>query len=266
MKNNVRARLPYRIQKQEREQLRKMTAIGISGFESFSDVQVRQSQMFRRFDRVGIDTSAFDELRHCGPEYCAYARCSAGCHFGTRQLRLKEILSSYERFKKYPGPLHVVHVVHPLWQRPVGGLHEINIEAARQWNYRHLRRLQGPVIAKGIFEVSLNRELDGSLHWAGQIHEVVGGSSEKELDETFALEPRYRQPHSAPVQIKPISNLGYQLGYCLKRYVEERRAYRSPSNGRKNRRELPLLVQHQVEHDLWLAGLPGRARIITHGF
>lgn len=268
MKNKIRnSRLSHRIKKIERSQLKQMRKIGISNFESFSDVHTRQQEMFRRFDANDIDTEDFDELRLCEPEYCARTGCNAGCHFGTRKLRFKEILLAYEFFSQLNEPLYMATIVHPLWQRPLGDLSKINIKAARQWNYRRLHSLGPNVFAKGIFEVSLNHELDGSYHWAGQIHQIVSGASEKAFDEAFALEPSYHQENAKPVDVEPVGNLGYQQGYCLKRLGQERRAYKSSKTGRQNRRKLPFQkAVHWIEHDLWLLTLPGSARIITHGF
>jgi hypothetical protein len=244
-----------------------MAELGVSDFESEVACARRQLEMVRRLEKQGYDRTLWSELSDCDSEYCTRSRCIEGCHYGTRHRRLEQIRTGCRLLEHHPGPLWQVSIVHPLWECSVGSLAEISVPAAREWNYRRLKTLDDDnIVAIGTFEVSVNRELDGELHWAGEIQQIVAGA-EADLRKAFQIEKYHRRRGSNQklVKIIAVASLGRQLAYSVKRFVEERRAYISSETGRQARRHLPPQPEHWAEHDAWLLGLPLGARTIAYG-
>jgi hypothetical protein len=245
-----------------------MAELGVSDFESEVACARRQLEMVRRLEKQGYDRTLWSELSDCDSEYCTRSRCIEGCHYGTRHRRLEQIRTGCRLLAQHPGPLWQVSIVHPLWECPVGSLAEVSVPAAREWNYRRLKTLDDDnIVAIGTFEVSVNRELDGELYWAGEIQQIVAGEAKDDLRNALQIEKHHRSRGSNQKLLKIIAveHLGPQLAYCLKRFVEERRAYLSPNTGRQARRHLPPQPEHWAEHDAWLLRLPLGARTIAYG-
>jgi hypothetical protein len=252
----------------ERKERAMLAELGVRDFETAVACNRRQLEMVRRLEREGYDRKLWSELSGCDSEYCARPRCTEGCHYGTRHRRLEQIRTGYQLLGQHPGPLLQVSIVHPLWECPVGSLAEIPVPAAREWNYRRLKTLDDDnIVAIGSFEVSLNRELDGELYWAGEIQQIVAGANKHDLRKAFKIEKHHRSRGSNQKLLKIIAveRFGRQLGYSVKRFVEERRAYISPKTGRQARRHLPPQPEHWAEHDAWLLGLTLGARTIAYG-
>jgi hypothetical protein len=259
-------RLRNRISKRDRELHEEMAGLGLSDFETVQQCNERQEQMIARLRQAEYEAGDRRDLRQCEPDWCACEHCVDGCWQATRNRRYGEITSGYKILKRHTGNLFEVCVVHPLWQRDVGHLQDISINAARQWLERRLRNLGPDVTAIGSFEVSLNRELDGSEHWAGHMHLIVAHDDERALKKALRLEKRHRSDaNDVPVKVRLVTNVGRQLGYALKRLVEERRAYRGKRNGRQQRRSLPPAPDHWAEHDAWLLSISKGARTIAIG-
>lgn len=239
--------------------------LGIKNFETWADCERQQRKMLSRFQRAGYDAAQLAYLSECrAPGNCE--ACTEGCHFAVRRRRAEGIRSAYQLLVDHGGPYYDVSIVHPKWERAVGQLATSNISAAIQWQYRRLRGVPG-VVAVGSYEVSLNRELDGEVFWAGELHEVAAGAPKEVLKHAFQIETSYREtrPHNKLVMVTPVENLGARLAYSLKRFVEERRAYISTTNGRQHRRHLPPRLEHWLEHDKWLLSLPIGARTVAFG-
>lgn len=258
-------RLSHCLVKLERKQIERMSDLNIPDFETFAQSSKRQEKMFTRLEKLGVDTSEWRDIKLCEPDYCARQGCSGGCYYGVRDLRLDLITDAFKKISTMNVPVCEVSIAHPNWIRPIGSLNEISIENARQWNYRRLAQLNQACIAVGSFEVCVNRELDGSKHWAGHIHEITAGPSKRELDEILKVKSNALSKHAQPIRVTPIENLGRQLGYALKRLVKLRSAYRSTKTGRQTRNKLPPRREHWAEHDQWLLGLPVSARVIKYG-
>lgn len=251
----------------ELEQQAELERLGVPEFETPATCARRQLEMIRRLEREGYDRALWSELSDCDSEYCAKPRCTEGCHYGTRHRRLEQLRTGYRLLEQHPGPLFQVSIVHPVWECPVGSLEEIAVPAAREWNYRHLKALDDDnIVAIGSFEVSVNRELDGELYWAGEIQQIVAGAAKDDLRKAFKIEKHHRSRGSNQKLLKIIAVecLGRQLGYSVKRFVEERRAYISLKTGRQARRHLPPQPELWAEHDAWLLGLPLGARTIAY--
>lgn len=259
-------RLPHRLVKLEQKQIKRMSELNIPDFETFAQSSKRQEQMFTRLDRLGVDTSEWENIKTCEPDYCGREGCSAGCYYGVREQRLNLIVNAFERISALDVPVCEVSIVHPNWTRPVGCLNEIPIKNAQQWNYRRLAELDKECLAIGSFEVCVNEELDGSEHWAGQIHEITAGPSKSELDKVLKIRSKKLPKGAKPIRVRPIENLGRQLGYALKRLVELRRAYINQRTGRQGQNHLPPCNEHWAEHDRWLLDIPVTARTIKYGY
>ncbi|WP_426219963.1 hypothetical protein [Methylobacterium sp. NFXW15] len=119
--------------------------------------------------------------------------------------------------------------------------------------------------AVGAFEVCLNRDLNGTKTWAGQVHLIVAGATRDELHAALGVGTRYYlPPYAKPLVIQEVSNTARQQAYALKRYAEQRIAYLG-KNGRQARRHLPLDSSDQRIFDRWLCGLSLGERVILVG-
>jgi hypothetical protein len=236
--------------------------LGIPDFETLPECRTRQTAMIARLKAHGYECH---QLAFCESDECPGSSCVDACHFAALNRRLKEIPSGYELLAAQDGPVVDISLVHPHWQQEIGALHSFNIPAARQWLYRHLRELPD-LIAIGSFEACINTELDGAQHWALGVHAIAAGATRPALRKALALRATPALPKgSTPLVLGDIGNLGRQLAYALKHFVEERRAYANPGNGRVQRRHLPPTPTLWAEHDAWLASLPSGARTVAIG-
>lgn len=246
---------------------REMTAVGLPDFETAAQCIGRNQQMLRRlqnheatpaelFSRIELDPLPADDSNAVSYD---------GGWLASRRYRATLIPQAFELLKDHPGPLFFVTIAHPKWELPVGQLKSANIDAAKQWLGRRFQRLPSPVLVVGGYEASLRVELNGEMYWAGHLHLVIAGAGEEELKTVLKIERRYRKrKHSKPLKVEPIGDLAERLGYSTKRIVKRGIAYIG-TNGRQQRRELPLTAKHQIEFDLWLLGLPAGSRTILFG-
>jgi hypothetical protein len=234
---------------------RRMSEIGLPCFESIGDCRDRNVQMLRSLSSAGVVLPR-DALRSGGVALEADWVAS-------RNHRLRLIPQALDLLRNHTGPLHFVTIARPCWQFPVGKLHDANIKPVRQWLARRFRRLTPFVVAVGGFDVSLNVELDGGRVWSGHLHLVVAGAKKADLARTLRLSDQ-KEKHAKALRIDEIGHLAVRLGYSLKRIAKRRVAYIG-TNGRQQRRELPLLPSEQVEFDSWLLTLQVGARTLLFG-
>jgi hypothetical protein len=223
----------------------KLSDLGLTEFETSRACIERNIAMLRRL--ANQNSKVPECLARCRYGACANSSCLEGCHIASRTRRFEAIASAVPIFDAHPGPMWQVTVVHPRWKRAVGKLNTLNVAAIRQWNYRRLAKLGRGVIALGICEASLNRELDTSYHWQGEVQQIVAGVELDELKTVFADVRVGARPHASPVMINKVMNLPVQLAYAQKHWVEERAAYISKTNGRCNRRHKPPKAAHWAE-------------------
>lgn len=245
-----------------------MEMLGLPDFETRADCEERQGDTLRRLGDAGVDPSLLKDLANCTVHRCAPDACVEVCHFATLNRRLVALTTGLPLLDGHAGPHFAVTIVHPRWEVPVGGLADTNIAAAAQWTRRRLCDLAVPgLLALGSFEVSLNREVDGELHWAGEIEQIVAGATYEELRRAFEIEDHYRVAHPGQrmVDVREFDDLNRKFAYGQKRFIEERRAYISAATGRQDRNHLPPAAEHWAEFDAWLLGLPLGARIIAFG-
>jgi len=246
----------------EGRQLRELAELGLDDFGRSGGCGGRQQTMIKRLRRGNFPTGYLDK---CDIEICAEDSCTEGCHFGSRRRRYQTI-STAVKLMEGKEPFYRVTMVHPAWRAARGRLSDLKPQAIRQWTYRVLSQIED-IIAVGIVEVSLNVEVDSSVHWAGEVQLVVAGTTKERLREALAgAIPRSAlAPYAKPVMVHTVSSLGRSLGYAQKRFVERRVAYLDPRTGRQGRNHLPLLQGDALEHDLWLLAMPLGALTIACG-
>ena len=243
-----------------------LSRLGLHDFETPETCRDRQLTMVKRLRKYGRHAG---RLSDCVVTRCPEEHCREGCHFGARRRRLETITTAFEAMHE-KVPVHRVTVVHPKWRQLPGDLHKMRVKAIQQWVHRALSRARAEaagVTAIGIVEVSLNRELDGSEHWAGEAQLVVGGAPKEILRSAFgtAIPSHLRQRYDRPVMVNEVTSLGRSIGYAQKKFVEYRVAYIDPSTGRQGRNHLPLRETAQVEYDLWTLSQPLGALTIVSG-
>lgn len=223
---------------------------GIEDFEGLDDVKNRQRRMLLNFHKNGLNNAK--KFSDCNALCCSERCRSDACHYSSRRLRLMGISSAAKVLTDDEEQKYLVSVIIRASTANRGGLHTLSASAIRKQMQQRLRRA-GVTLAVGSFEVCLNSQLDGSAYWSGGVHFVCAGVGKRHLHNALRVAP---WPECArPVDIRPIENVTRCLGYVLKRLPQERRQY-VDKNGRKNRRKMPLHPQHQLEHDVWLAGHP----------
>jgi hypothetical protein len=245
---------------------REMADIGLPDFETLAQCVKRNQQMFRRL--LHHEATPPDLLSRVQPDPSS-TNDDTGGHdgdwFASRRHRAMLVPQAFNILKDHAGPLSFVTVAHPNWELPVGQLKDANIDAVTQWIHRRLQRLPSPILVVGGYEASIRIELNGDTYWAGHVHLVVAGAEDEELKTALKIERRYlTRKYAKPVKVAPIGTLVERLGYSTKRIGKRSIAYIG-TNGRQQRRELPLATAHQIEFDRWLLSLPAGARTILFG-
>ena len=247
---------------------REMATIGLPGFETTAQCVKRSQQIQRRLQNY--EATPPELLSRIQLEPLPLAEDSSdlgydGDWLASRRYRAMLIPQAFSLLKDHAGPLFFVTVAHPNWELSVGQLADANIDAVSQWIHRRLRRLPCPVLVVGGYEASIRTELNGDTYWAGHVHLVVAGADEEKLKTVLKVEQHYlKRRYAKPVTVAPIGTLVERLGYSTKRIGKRSIAYIG-TNGRQQRRELPLATAHQIEFDLWLLGLPAGSRTILFG-
>ncbi len=244
-----------------------MAALGLPDFEKPSACKKRQRALCAALGTLPDGQIIADELALCSAKACGRDECVDACHFAAGRRRRRLIPHAHRLLIQHDGPLHLVTVVHPNWQAPVGGLVGTGTRGPREWIKRRLKSLCNAdnVIAVGQFERALNVELDGSMSWSGEIHLVVAGATREELRDAFAIARRYRRhPQEKLLQVKEVDGLGRALGYALKYYLARRVAYIT-KNGRQGRRSMPLQRDQLAELGAWHASMKSGERVALFG-
>ena len=244
-----------------------MAALGLPDFEKPSACKKRQRALGAALGTLPDGQIVARDLALCSAKGCGRDACNDACHFAAGRRRRRLIPHGHRMLIQHDGPLHLVTVVHPNWQSPVGGLVGTGTRGPREWVKRRLNRLPNAdnVIAVGQFERALNVELDGSMSWSGELHIVVAGATREALRDAFGIARRYRRdPQEKLLHVKEIDGLGRALGYCLKYFLARRVAYIT-KHGRQGRRSMPLQREELAEISMWHASLKGGERIALFG-
>jgi hypothetical protein len=244
-----------------------MAALGLPDFEKPSACEKRQRALGAALGTLPDGQIIADGLALCSARACGRDECVDACHFAAGRRRRRLIPQAHDLLVQHEGPLHLVTVVHPNWQAPVGGLADTGTRGPREWVKRRLNRLPNAdnVIAVGQFERALNVELDGSMSWSGEVHIVVAGATKGRLREAFAIHRRYRRdPQEKLLHVKEIDGPGRALGYALKYFLARRVAYLT-NNGRQGRRSMPLQREQLAEIAMWHASLKSGERVVLFG-
>jgi hypothetical protein len=229
--------------------MKRLPKLGVSNFETVDDTQQRQADMLRRLEQAGIDAGHYVGFDDCGPNHCGRLKCAEACWFGTRARRMREITAVHQLFAKSTGPIHVVHVVRGVWERPFNELKTVSIAAAKQLNRRAFDGLyNADIVAVGMFKVLIALESDGPC-WIPEIREIVAGPTKSELYTAFQ---NSRPGNLDFIRVEPVHSLGEAISSVLRRDLEGRIG----SSPKKS---------HRTEFYKWLLRLPVGARIIRYG-
>jgi hypothetical protein len=192
-------------------------------------------------------------------------QCNGACYRAQRAYRLGLLPQALSLLSDCET-LHFVTLASPHWRRPVGQIHTVRPDAIKQWLRRRLLRTQPATIAIGGIEVSFNVERDGSTSWAPHVHMIVANVSAAAIKSAFATDrfTALKSKSEKPLRVEPVTDLGKQLGYCVKGHVVERVAYIG-SHGRQTRKTNRLRADLLAEYDRWLAASNVADRLILIG-
>lgn len=245
-----------------RHQLPTVQTLGLTDFETKAECRRRNQAMKDRLDRVWSDLRAGEAL---ALDYLGSPNNFEGDWLTSRAYRRNLIPQAVVLLLAGPEPLHFVTFSHPAWRTELGQLRDFSIEAAKQRIARALRRLPGSPLLIGGLEVSIGVDLNQKALWEPHLHGVVCGVEADALREALAIEPQHRLiKHDRPLLIEPVGDLPRRLAYSLKRVAKRRIAYIG-TNGRQQRRKLPLTTSEQNELDRWLLGMPVGSRTFLIG-
>jgi hypothetical protein len=181
-----------------------------------------------------------------------------------RSLRLDRLPGVVEVLGK-SIVLHSATIVHPSWRRSPGDLGSVSLNSMERWLRRRLPDIgQTSWYGIGCVEASINVERNGQVVWQPHLHLVIDGLAGDLLASSLAIRRHDLPRYATPVMIKPVRDLGPELGYATKSIPNKRVAYLK--DGRIHRRKVRLSADEQFEHDLWLSAHPTRERLIQIGF
>jgi hypothetical protein len=252
----------------EKAQLRRITKLGITDFETIDDVGRMQKDMLRRLEASSVDPDRYAGLADCRLDYCGRVNCLEACCFGTCRRRLTAIPAIYDLLQKCNPPLYEVRIIRGVWARPFGKLEEASIEAAKQLNRRALDTLHDTrIVAVGTFKAAPAGIVHGWKRWICEIHQIVAGVQQEDFDRAFLTQHdrgelrTKRKQSDIPnmVRVSEITDLGPTISEVLR---QDPRGWRhlqdetSPARPTKSQRR---------EFYSWLIGLNPDVRIIRYG-
>jgi hypothetical protein len=255
-----------------------MTQYGCADFETISEVEILQMEMFRQAKK--FETNLIDEigLRHCESE--GSVNCMNGaCHFCVRSLRAYLIAKGSKLLAKRGRGIHVVTFVDTKRETPIGKLHEVDAHTMCQEVFNALQNITTNtgkrVLAIGAVEACLNdrqlrsskgtKSIHRSLLWAPHTHFVATGCTKRELEDALqALIPRPQRTYHSPLKIEYSYCTTRAIAYATKRNTM-RRVVLSTDGGEKIRKDRKLKRVWQMEYDAWLAGQHLSDRFVVMG-
>ena len=243
----------------DRNQIRRLTKLGIGDFELADEVKRRQDDLVERLKANMWFRNRSNTLAHCTTNHCSSAKCVEVCAFADWRRRLQDIPAAYRLLKKATGPIHEVRVIRGVWARPIGNLHKVSIAAAKELNRRALNTVHIPeLVAFGTFKVSLAPKYV-KPHWICELHEIVTDAEKRDLEKAFLVRET-REKYDSYVRITEVENVGQAVSDVLK---ADLRGWQHPfwpdgcpAKPRK---------AHREEFYQWLLSLPFGERTIRYG-
>ena len=118
-----------------------MAGLGLPDFEKPSACKKRQRALCAALGTLPDGQIIASDLALCSAKGCAQDACNDACHFAAGRRRRRLIPHAHRMLIQHDGPLHLVTVVHPNWESPVGGLVGTGTRGPREWIKRRLNRL-----------------------------------------------------------------------------------------------------------------------------
>ena len=205
--------------------LRRIAKLGIANFETVADVERRQRDLLQRLERSAIDPDRYEGLADCSVSSCGRKECMEACFFGTFRRRLRQVPAAMRLLKDAPPPFHEVRILRGVWSRPFGKLRKSSIAGAKQLNCRALDALyDNRIVAVGSFKVAPAGPLHGYESWICEIHQVVAGVQQEDLERIFYTQHdrgelrTNRKQSEIPnmVKVRKISELGPAISEVLR--------------------------------------------------
>ena len=118
-----------------------MAGLGLPDFEKPSACEKRQRALCAALGTLPDGQIIARDLALRSAKGCAQAACNDACHFAAGRRRRRLIPHAHRMLIQHDGPVHLVTVVHPNWQAPVGGLAGTGTRGPREWIKRRLETL-----------------------------------------------------------------------------------------------------------------------------
>jgi hypothetical protein len=220
----------------------------ISELRSIQHVDSLQEEMLQLLKQSQVDPISYVGLEYCNPEYCGRVGCSEACWFGTLRRRVPDVLAIRRLMERQDGAIHKIIVWKPDWGCPFGWLHYIKPATARALMTRVFNSMCSmSVVAVGTFKVV---PFEGPDRYFSEIHVVVGGADQEELEKAFSpVQP------DASVRITKVGDLNETIDQVTS--CSTPRLYQQDDD----RPEAAQLTEFYT----WLANMKLGARLFRYG-
>jgi hypothetical protein len=162
---------------------RQLAELNISELKSVQHLEAMQKEMLKLLKRSSVDPISYVGLDYCSPYHCGRLNCSEACWFGTLRRRVPEVLIR-RLIEQHGRSLHKVIAWKPDWGCLFGELQQVTPVTAKAFMTRVLNLLYNPeAVAIGTFKMV---PFAGADRWISEIHVIIGGANETDLESTFA--------------------------------------------------------------------------------
>jgi hypothetical protein len=157
----------------------------ISELSSIQRVQAKQEKMLRLLKRSQADPVSYAGLEYCTAEHCGRVNCSEACWFGTLRRRVPQVQAIRRLMEQHENPLYKISVWKPDWGCPYGWLHYIKPRIAKAL----MTRVFNSMCSTSVTTVGTVKVVPFGMvenRYFVEIHMIVGGAPQKELEAAFS--------------------------------------------------------------------------------
>ena len=254
--------------------IKELQARDVQLVQDQADLYREHQRNLARYQRTGVDLSAWRRLKRCSGDVCPNYTCSAGCAFGAQYTLNKLVLEADDLAVARDLAKFFVTWIDPGYFLPQGALSGLSVKAMFQNIRRRLRTAPENwenAIAVGSVHLAFDVNLDGSRYWSPHVHLMLGvDASEDMVRQVFRpTVPRTyarANPGFRPVVATKATAMTNGISYVTKRLVDVRVEdldERENSSRWNDLRRMPEEAQRELDEYL-LTKNPGD-RVFLYG-